>query len=117
MPRKTPFECQIDKLICNARDEGVQLSVDHKSKNDVWVKVPDCGKRNDGLGSKVMQQLCAIADEHGETLTLTASASGKCGPTTEMLIEWYQRISFDIDPNCGSPHMIRTPAIGSGTAV
>ena len=102
--------------------EGFARSLRERYSIELWVTPPKWGdsyepnivkidsiyvpeeRRNEGVGSKVMQELCDWADQHNIILSLTAS--GDFGGSVTKLKRFYPRFGFV--PNKGRNKDFRT---------
>jgi GNAT superfamily N-acetyltransferase len=82
--------------------EGVTLWLAERQGQDGpyvkldMIKVDDAEERRDGIGTKVMEDLCAWADRTGTTIALDV---GNDWTPKTVLTRWYK--SFGFEPNTG----------------
>lgn len=62
-----------------------------------WIVVPK-DNRNEGIGSKVMEELCKKADELKKVIVLDPSVKNSVGTTSKSrLIDFYKRFGFVVN--------------------
>jgi len=69
------------------------------------------GRRGEGVGSRILQEITKMADESGATVSVEALS--KDGPmSTSQLVDWYRRHGFNPHPEYGDEGLMVRPAKG-----
>lgn len=96
--------------------EGLEFDVEVSSYNGqpaaylAWLNIPE-EERSTGIGSKVMREACAFADQMSVILTLRPSKKNRYSGTSSQarLIDFYKRFGFQVDPSDPKVLMYRYP--------
>lgn len=87
-------------------DNSCVIHIVPKSGNEIYVSDIRSLRTSQGYGTKALEWLTDLADEHKVTLTLNAINYGSGPLDDKMLINWYKKFGFK---RSGDNYMIRKP--------
>lgn len=87
---------------------NIKLDDDPSAKNTVYIDGLYATVTGKGYGSKVLQDICDLADKHKTNLSLWAYSTGHTKIPEHKLMGFYKKFSFKRGPNGGN-RLYRSP--------
>jgi len=102
----------LEALIQKYEAKGCDVNLHFRKFDSMQLSTLKVGETNNGTGTAFMQEMCAMADHYGITITLTASAD--YGSNLNRLVKFYKRFGFTMNKGSNKDFrfmdsMIRTP--------
>lgn len=95
---------------------SVGLVTDPTNPNTAHIESVRALQTGGGAGSKAMEHIAALADQHGVRLTLHADPLDVAGIGSRKLVEWYKRFGFRITHSVGEGALMERPPGGAAEA-